>query len=88
MSVMIFEVRSDHRMHSYFVRRSSEVARLLVGHDYGSVNSKRAHPPRHLSFCCGKAAMPHGGGSWFTAISKMVVGKSARDNPERYRGWF
>ena len=23
-----------------------------------------------------------------TAISRMVVGKSARDNPERYCGWF
>ena len=24
----------------------------------------------------------------FTAISRKVVGKSARDNPERYSGWF
>ena len=24
----------------------------------------------------------------YTAISKKVVGKSARDNPERYCGWF
>ena len=24
----------------------------------------------------------------FTAISRKVVGKSARDNPERYCGWF
>ena len=23
-----------------------------------------------------------------TAISRMLVGKSARDNPERYCGWF
>ena len=24
----------------------------------------------------------------YTAISRKVVGKSARDNPERYCGWF
>ena len=24
----------------------------------------------------------------YTAISRRVVGKSARDNPERYCGWF
>ena len=24
----------------------------------------------------------------FTAVSRKVVGKSARDNPERYCGWF
>ena len=24
----------------------------------------------------------------FTAISRKVVGKGARDNPERYFGWF
>ena len=23
-----------------------------------------------------------------TAISRKVVGKSSRDNPERYNGWF
>ena len=27
-------------------------------------------------------------GKWHTAISKKVVGKSARDNPERHYGWF
>ena len=26
--------------------------------------------------------------SFYTAISRKVVGKSARDNPERYCGWF
>ena len=25
---------------------------------------------------------------WYTAISRKVVGKRARDNPERYCGWF
>ena len=25
---------------------------------------------------------------FYTAISRKVEGKSARDNPERYRGWF
>ena len=25
---------------------------------------------------------------WYTAISRKVVGKSARDNPERHCGWF
>ena len=25
---------------------------------------------------------------WYTAISRKVVGKSARDNAERYCGWF
>ena len=25
---------------------------------------------------------------WYTAISRKVVGKSARDSPERYCGWF
>ena len=29
---------------------------------------------------------PHRPG--YTAISRKVVGKSARDNPERYCGWF
>ena len=24
----------------------------------------------------------------YTAISRKIVGKSARDNPERYCGWF
>ena len=24
----------------------------------------------------------------YTAVSRKVVGKSARDNPERYCGWF
>ena len=27
-------------------------------------------------------------GDQFAAISRKVVGKSARDNPERYCGWF
>ena len=27
-------------------------------------------------------------GQNYTAVSKKVVGKSARDNPERYCGWF
>ena len=34
---------------------------------------------------------PKGGELWwmrYTAISRKVVGKSARDNPERYCGWF
>ena len=34
---------------------------------------------------------PKGGEQWwmrYTAISRKVVGKSARDNPERYCGWF
>ena len=26
--------------------------------------------------------------SLYTAISRKVVGKSARDNPERHSGWF
>ena len=30
---------------SYTEDEPTEVARLFVGHDYGSVNSKRAHPP-------------------------------------------
>ena len=25
---------------------------------------------------------------FYTAVSRKVVGKSARDNPERYCGWF
>ena len=25
---------------------------------------------------------------WYTAVSRKVVGKSARDNPERYCEWF
>ena len=28
------------------------------------------------------------GNSWYTAISRKVVGKSARDNPKRFCGWF
>ena len=34
---------------------------------------------------------PKGGELWwmrYTAVSRKVVGKSARDNPERYCGWF
>ena len=50
-SVMIFEGRSELRMHDYFVKRSTEVARLFVSHDYGSVNSKRAHPPPSRGIC-------------------------------------
>ena len=26
--------------------------------------------------------------AWYTAISRKVVRKSARDNPERHYGWF
>ena len=55
------------------------------------------HPGhRRQSLCCLETQMVHdetphdviGGHQAYTAISRKVVGKSARDNPERHYGWF
>ena len=73
---MIFKGRGNHRMHGYFVRRSTEVARLFVSHGYGSVNSKRAHPPPPPDIChfvVKKPQIPHSGAGWFIKKKKKTA---------------
>ena len=63
---------------------SNEHKQFHDGREKKNDKTNHADENRELFVTKGASARTHA----HTAVSRMVVGKSARDNPERYCGWF
>ena len=75
-----FNVQIQH-----YLNKIKQVFLFLCSVVTGLPTTTKAPPPSQ-KWVRGKEV--GGGGGAYTAISRKVVGKSARDNAERYCGWF